>query len=236
MRQVARLTFRPVTFYILLLVALLAGCGSRTQLQLLSDARAEAKAYESAQELVKAKIGALLASDVIALTENYPELPAPTATSYAIVADPAILDKPSTKSAESPPEYVAPKCAGPDPLQQLLTNIGSKFVVIGSTVVGACILSAVLSLWVPLLAGFMTIIEEVGILGGVSVLIGSCMIWIGDHPIVVYLTAMILLAVLTIRYRYLWLPVFHRLLDTKPAPVPTTGTSYPSQPLRLKGS
>lgn len=236
MQYLMQLTLRPVTFYILLLVVLIAGCGDRIMPQVVADTRAEAKAYQLAQEDTKPKVADHLATDVITVTENYPDLPKPTATPLAIAADPTVLDKPVAKSAENPPAYVAPKSIKVDPLPSLLISTGSKFVVIGSTVVGACILSAVLSLWVPVLVSFMTIIEEAGILGGAAVLIGSCMIWIGDHPIVVYITAAVLAVVLAVRYRALWIPVVHRLLCTTPIPTPTMGTSSPSKPLSLKGS
>ncbi len=221
-----------------LIVFITIGCGSRTQLQLISDARAEAKAYETAQELVKAKIGAILVSDVIALTENYPDLPPPTATSYAIVANPAILDKQVAATTEKPPLYVPVKCAMPDQLSVLLTSIGSKFVVIGSLVVAAAILFAVVSLLVPALAKLIPFAEEAGILGAVSVLIGACFIWIGERPMLVYATAGILAIVLAIRYRKLWLPGINRLLGTKPKPklTPTLGTTSQSLPITLKGS
>lgn len=193
----------------------LGGCASRSQAQVVADARETALALKQAPAEKVAPIAAALADDVLAATANVHDLPKPTHTAAEIIADPAIEAKPAAAAAANPPPYIAPKPPAVDPLAALLTTIGTWMVRLGLAAAGLAIGLFLASLW-PFLAAWIApwalLIEEVGIGGLASLLLGAGITWLGNHAWVIYVTAGAIGVVYAIRHRKHWLPVIKRVL------------------------
>ena len=222
-------------------IAVLFGCGHR-QAQVIADARAGAQAYQQAPSDAQTVIADSVAQNVIAATENIPDLPKPTQTPSEILASPSDYAKQAKVAAHSPPLYdpPSPVIKATPILVRELESFGTWLIRIGEWTIAASLLIIGLSMW-PIVSPFLSIVRpfmgEASVLGCLSLLIGAGLSWLGEHPWVIYVTGGLALIVAAIRYRSLWLPLIHTTLKTAPAikPITATETISPTVSIQLKG-
>ncbi len=79
---------------------------------------------------------------------------------------------------------------------------------------GLCSLAAVVSFAVPFLAGFRSLFVELIAVGFVSVLIGSSLIWLGNHIWLLAICVVLSLVLVAYRYRDFLLGLFRLVKNT----------------------
>lgn len=223
-----------------MVAVLFSSCGGRSAQQCASDAVAGAKALQAAKDPVaKAAIAEGLAGNVLAALGQDSSLPPPTMTPDEILADSASYAATAKASQANPPPYDGPK-SGPaapgDGLHGWLEAWGGRLVKYGAAVMGACAGLFFLSLW-PAIGAWISPwakwIEEAAFAGGVVLLLGAGMSWLGNHLWLLYVISAAIAVLMAVRYRRKWLPVFnqamkwlHWLVKTHPK-APTVKTTSP---------
>lgn len=206
-----------LSLLVISLSILLTGC-NRTQMQVIADARADARALQSprAADLTPEQrdlIAHALADNVLAATADLPGIPAPAMTSDEVLASPYKAGKAAHAAAANPPDNslaVPGRAPIPDPLGNIFATIGAWEVRIGVVAVSAAALAIGLSFW-PMVSAFLApfrwLYEDALVVGSLLVVTGAGILWVGRHTWIVYALLSFLVAVIAIRFRAVWWPL-----------------------------
>jgi hypothetical protein len=175
----------------------LSGCGDRSQLQVISDTRAGAQAYQKAKTPdQRAKIADGVMAGTLAATDHM-DLLSPTWTPDQILADPAPFLAAANASAADPPPYVAPQIDPPGPSPaDILRGIGAKALHWGAWAALAGIVALLLRFvpWLSIGAIFAwgplsTVAGLAASIGSFATVVGSAAMWLADWLWLVVLIA-----------------------------------------------
>ena len=215
---------------------MLCSCGDRSQLQVIADARAAAQAYHKAPSPA---IADALSDDVLAATESFTDLPAPTFTPDQIIAAPAPAKANAVQSLKSPPPFQSPAGDTSKNLGGQIETVGKMCVYTGSGLSIFAALAAGLVLLIPAVAltlgRFMNIIEDIGVIGVLLLLLGAAFEWLGNNIWLIWSTIAVAAGIAIIRFRPLWLPIATRILGIKSSPKAEPAKPQPVQPIQLRG-
>lgn len=205
---------------IILLGIILAACGGRGQLQVLSDAKAGAQAYRKASDpKVRAELAEAVIENLLAGLEHEDLLPPPTEQPDAILVDVGAYAAAAAASLEKPPTKETPKAVGGSgetghPLSGVLEEIGYWCAWAGGGILGLATLGWVLWL-IPYTHkaadDLLEWIEGATVVGAAALGFSYACYWLADNLWVVGVVALLTITVVAIRTRKLWVPVVRKL-------------------------
>lgn len=181
-----------------IVIALLSGCGYRSQLQVIADTRAAAQAAAAMPDVpARARLYEAIGRSVVAMTENLPGLPEPTWTPEEIAAEPDSFIEETTNTAAEPPKHepvAPPEPPRPGPAD-ILREIGEQALRWGTWAALAGIVALLLRFvpwwgvgaffsWGPL----ATIAGLSASLGSFATITGSAAMWLADYLWIVVLS------------------------------------------------